>query len=70
MIDREVKIPLYASAGIPEAWIINLQERQIEIFTTPSPNGYSQIHIYRKGETIHHELVGKLDVNEIFIIAS
>lgn len=70
MIDREVKIPLYASAGIPEAWIINLQERQIEIFTTPSPNGYSQIHIYRKGETIHHELVGKLDIDEIFIIAS
>lgn len=30
--DREVKYALYAEAGIPEYWIINTEEEQIEIF--------------------------------------
>jgi Uma2 family endonuclease len=41
--DREVKIPLYARAGIPEVWLIDLQQGWIEIYLRPSPNGYRQI---------------------------
>jgi len=33
--DKEVKLPLYAKAGIPEAWVINLPENTVEIYTTP-----------------------------------
>lgn len=66
-IDREIKMPLYAAAGVPEAWIINLSEKQVEVYTQPSPNGYSQIRIFRKGDHIEHALIGKLGVNEIFI---
>lgn len=42
--DKEVKIPLYADAGIPEAWIINLEENQVECFRTPE-NGTYQSHV-------------------------
>src|SRR5438552_13539404 len=31
--DRRVKVPSYAQAGIPEVWIVNLQEEIIEIYT-------------------------------------
>jgi Uma2 family endonuclease len=38
--DREVKLPLYAKANIPEYWIINLQEKQIEVYHTPVEKQY------------------------------
>lgn len=33
--DRETKAPLYAQAGIPEYWIVNLLDRQVEVFQNP-----------------------------------
>lgn len=65
--DREMKLPLYASAGIPETWIINLQDQQIEVSTEPSEKGYANLHIYRKGDVIKHELIKELKVDEIFL---
>lgn len=66
-IDREIKMPLYAAAGVSEAWIINLSEKQVEVYTQPSPSGYSQIRIFRKGDHIENKLIGELGVHEIFI---
>lgn len=34
--DREFKQAIYASAGLPEYWIINLPERQVEVYTAPA----------------------------------
>lgn len=34
--DREVKGPLYAAAGIRIYWIMNLVERQVEVYTDPT----------------------------------
>ena len=33
--DREVKLPLYAEAGIPEVWIVNLPEEALESYAFP-----------------------------------
>lgn len=33
--DRQVKFPLYAAAGIPEAWLIEMRSRLIERHTDP-----------------------------------
>jgi Uma2 family endonuclease len=38
--DRKVKLPLYARAGIPEAWIVNIPDEQIEIYSDPSGDAY------------------------------
>ncbi len=35
--DRKIKIPLYARHNIPEYWIINQPDRQIEVYTMPEP---------------------------------
>ena len=50
--DRGTKLNLYAEASIPETWIMNLVEDCIESFTQPSPDGYAQHAIYRRGDTI------------------
>lgn len=36
-------MPLYAQAGIPDAWIVNLIDRWIEVYRDPSPAGYTTI---------------------------
>ena len=41
--DREVKTPLYARAGITEVWLMDLPNRQLEIYRDPSLEGYRQI---------------------------
>ena len=35
--DRLVKAPLYAQAGVPEYWIVDLNARQIHVMRTPDP---------------------------------
>lgn len=38
--DREVKLPLYAAAGIPEVWIIDVKGKKVEIHRIPSGKKY------------------------------
>jgi Uma2 family endonuclease len=33
--DRELKLPVYAAAGIEEYWIINLVDNQVEVYREP-----------------------------------
>ena len=33
--DREIKLPRYAAAGIPEVWVVNLVENIIEVYREP-----------------------------------
>ncbi|MCB0571194.1 MAG: Uma2 family endonuclease [Phaeodactylibacter sp.] len=62
---RNIKLPLYAAAGIPEAWLVNLPEQTIEVHTEPSAEGYSSIHIYRKGDTITTPSVKGLSMDKV-----
>ncbi|MCS7065955.1 MAG: Uma2 family endonuclease [Fimbriimonadales bacterium] len=57
--DRRVKASLYAWAGIPDYWIVNLVERVVEVFREPAPMqrmkygfGYLRIDIYRAGDSL------------------
>jgi Uma2 family endonuclease len=36
-LDRQTKAALYARAGIPEYWIVNLEESTVEIYRDPDP---------------------------------
>lgn len=49
--DREVKLPLYARAGIPETWLLDLAADCIEAFK-PSPQGYGEIRRLWRGQVI------------------
>ena len=35
--DRRIKLPLYAAAGIPVYWIVNLIDSHVEVYTDPDP---------------------------------
>ena len=50
--DRDIKIPIYAGAGIPEVWLINLPKQTIEIYTQPIEDTYREIRIVKRGESL------------------
>lgn len=39
--DRHVKLPIYAAAGIPEYWIVDLNEKTLEVHPEPIGEGYA-----------------------------
>jgi Uma2 family endonuclease len=41
--DREVKIPLYARHGIPEAWLFDVNGERVTIHRDPGPQGYRTV---------------------------
>ena len=47
--DRSVKTPLYAKAGIPEVWLVNLNAGEIEVYRQPSATGYSEVRRSSEG---------------------
>jgi Uma2 family endonuclease len=42
-MDRKLKAPLYAQMGVPEYWIVNLEESVIEVHTDPSDGVYRAV---------------------------
>jgi len=61
--DRADKSVLYGHAGIVEYWIVNVADRQIEVFTqptgpTPQP-GYAVRTVYLPGQTVPLPLDGR-----------
>ena len=50
--DRYTKAPLYARAGIPEYWIVDLNGERIEVYREPSTAGYRTIRFFLRGESL------------------
>lgn len=48
--DLEVKSKVYAAAGIPEYWVINLQTMQLIVFRVPTDEGYQSTDTLTQGE--------------------
>jgi Uma2 family endonuclease len=50
--DRKKKAPLYARAGVPEYWIVNLVDRVIERRSEPVGAAYATLTLFRPGESV------------------
>ncbi len=52
MFDRATKLPMYAEAGIREFWIVNLQERAVEVHRNPEGDRYARVRRIGSGELL------------------
>lgn len=43
--DRHVKLPIYAAAGVPEYWIIDLNAKSLEVYRVPVGSSYQSCQI-------------------------
>ncbi|MEK6323881.1 MAG: Uma2 family endonuclease [Acidobacteriota bacterium] len=50
--DRNVKLPLYARAGIPESWLIVLAKEVIELHSQPKNGKYQKVERLKRGKTL------------------
>ena len=60
--DREVKLPLYAQASVPEVWLINLPADSVEIYAQPSGGKYQKSRELKRGEIIISETISQLSL--------
>ena len=50
--DRGKKLSAYAKGKIPVYWIVNLVNRQVEVFSRPGKTGYRSHKTYASGEQV------------------
>ena len=41
--DRDTKVPLYARAGIPEVWVVDVNAKRIGVYREPTSSGYGDV---------------------------
>lgn len=63
--DREVKVPLYARAGIAEVWLVVLPEKLVEGYRHPSPQGFRERVVYFPGDSLTLEGFGEVPVSQL-----
>lgn len=61
--DRQIKVPLYARAGIPEVWLVNLPAEVIEIYSQPSGGKYVDARVAGRGESLTSASVSSLTLD-------
>ena len=50
--DRDIKLPLYARAGVPEAWLVDLEADRVELCREPADGRYTSIRLVSRADTI------------------
>src|SRR5207247_268717 len=52
LLDRRVKIPLYARASIQEVWLVDLINDRVEVYHTPQGNRYGDATVIERGQRL------------------
>jgi Uma2 family endonuclease len=67
--DRETKGPLYASAGVPEYWIVDVEGRAIEVYSAPDGARYAHVRRVPIGERVSPASFPEIEVGPGDLIA-
>ena len=55
--DRSIKREIYADAGVPEYWVVDLTTWTIDVFTKPARSGYLLVERFDRNGTIRSKRV-------------
>ncbi len=50
--DRDLKLPAYGQAGIPEAWLVDLAAGVVEAHSGPDADGYDHVVVFGPAEEL------------------
>jgi Uma2 family endonuclease len=60
---RDAKIPAYARAGLPEAWLTDLYNDRIEIYSSPLKGKFRNIHVVKRGQEVFSKTIPQLKLH-------
>lgn len=60
--DRGVKLVLYAQSGIPEYWIVDVGRGVIEVYRSPSGDGYASVEERGPGDRVSPEALPDVEL--------
>lgn len=58
--DRGAKIPAYARAGLQEAWLVDLLNDRVEIYSQPLNGIYQEVRIVQRGQDLVSKTIPQL----------
>lgn len=50
--DRDIKLPVYAGAGVPELWLVDLETESVGVYRDPSAQGYKTAETAKAGQSL------------------
>ena len=66
--DLKVKVPLYARAGVTEAWVVNLPGKRVKAYADPEGGAYQTVKSYARGEELRSRALPALRVSVAEVI--
>ena len=70
--DFRVKLPIYAAAGVPVYWIVDVNRRRVEVFRRPLGDVYVEVNIFEEGTILPPAFEGcpSIDVSDLLVAES
>ncbi len=68
--DRRIKAALYAGAGVPELWIVDIEGERVEVRTRPEDGEYREVHLAGAGEVLVPAALGAPEVPVAELLAA
>ena len=67
--DLNIKLPIYADAGVPNYWIVDVNSRRVEVYQHPSCGQYSDVTFFEEGAFLPVAFEGcpAIAVSDLFV---
>jgi Uma2 family endonuclease len=51
-LDRGIKVPIYAQAGLPQVWLVDVEQRTVTVHRRPEDRSYTDVDVLYPGEIV------------------
>ncbi len=71
-MDFRIKLPVYATAGVPVYWIVDVNQRRVEVYRRPDGGKYAEVTLFVAGEILPPAFEGcpSIAVTDLFVTES
>ncbi len=64
--ERMLKLPIYASAGIPEVWIVDLAAGHVEVYRSPRAGRFAERSVLKADASVSPLAFPDLDITKVW----
>jgi len=67
--DFHIKLPIYATSGVPAYWIVDVNHRRVEVFRRPEGPRYEEVSLFEEGTMLPPAFEGcpSIAVSDLFV---